>query len=111
MFPEDEFKFSGYLIVEAYIRNQEEGVPVPYRQISEKKRKSIGNSWYYFGLAGEIGFAVALPIAGGALLGSRIDIRMQSYPKYTIILLFVGIAISMINFIMVIQNILKRQHT
>jgi len=95
--------------VEAYTHNQEEGVPVPYRRIHEKKRKKTGNSWYYFGLSGEIGFAVALPIAGGALLGSRIDVRWQSYPKFTIILLFIGIVISIINFVMVIRNIVKQQ--
>lgn len=67
------------------------------------------NSWYYFGLSGQVGFAIALPIAGGALIGSYIDGRVQTYPQYTIIFLFVGIVISMINFVATVHSILKRQ--
>lgn len=89
---------------------QEEGIPVLTRRSKKKKKHPSVNSWYYFGLAGEIGFAVALPIAGGALIGSAIDRKLLTYPRYTILLLFIGIALSIINFIVVIQNILKQEH-
>jgi hypothetical protein len=95
--------------VEATKSNQDEGVPVSYRQKKQVKTKGMVNSWYYFGLSGQIGFAIALPIAGGALLGSYIDGRAHTYPQYTIILLFVGIVLSMINFVATVQSILKRQ--
>jgi len=88
---------------------QEDGVPVPYRSVKKKQPKGMGQTWYYFGVAGEIGFSIALPIAGGALIGSRIDQWFVSYPRYTIILLFIGIVLSMVNFIFVVQSIVKRQ--
>jgi predicted F0F1-ATPase subunit len=88
---------------------EEEGIPVPYRTKKTKDAKGIVNSWYYFGLSGQIGFAIALPIAGGALLGSYIDERFHTYPQYTITLLFAGIVLSMVNFVFTIQSILKRQ--
>jgi len=95
--------------VEATKSNQDEGVPVCYRTRTVKKSKGMVNSLYYFGLSGQVGFAIALPIAGGALIGSYIDGRVQTYPQYTIIFLFVGIVISMINFVATVHSILKRQ--
>lgn len=95
--------------MEAKKSNQDEGIPVLLRQNKNKIRKGSENSWYYFGLAGEIGFAIAIPIAGGALIGSSVDTWQHTYPRYTIILLFVGIFLSMVNFIGIIQAILKRQ--
>lgn len=87
---------------------QKEGVPVLYQQKKSVKTKRPVNSWYYFGLAGQIGFAIALPIAGGAILGSYIDRQSGSYPTYTMTLLLVGIVLSMINFVFIIRAILKR---
>jgi len=95
--------------VESTKSNQDEGIPVPYRTIKKRKTKGMVNSWYYFGLSGQIGFAIALPIAGGALIGSYIDDRFQTYPQYTVMLLFVGIILSMVNFVVTVQSILKRQ--
>jgi len=88
---------------------EEEGIPVPYRTRKTKEGKGFVTSWYYFGLSGQIGFAIALPIAGGAMLGSYIDDWFHTYPQYTVILLFVGILLSMVNFVFTIQSILKRQ--
>lgn len=94
--------------MESIKSHQEEGIPVPYQEKKSAKTKRTVNSWYYFGLAGEIGFGIALPIAGGAILGSYIDRQLSSYPRYTIILLFAGIVLSMINFVVIIRTILKR---
>lgn len=96
-------------IVQDTQNNQGEGIPVPYTQKKEIQRKELVNSWYYFGVAGEIGFAVALPIAGGAILGSFIDRKIGTYPTYTLILLGTGIFLSMVNFIFTIKNILKKR--
>lgn len=91
-------------------KNQGEGIPVPYKTFKKtEKEKGMVNSWYYFGLAGEIGFAVALPIAGGAILGSFLDRKFGTYPTYTLSLLFAGVVLSVVNFVITIQTILKRQ--
>lgn len=86
---------------------QDEGFVSSYRVKKSAKKRSGVNSWYYLGLAGEIGFTIAIPIAGGAVLGWYIDQRLHSYPRYTIILLFVGIVLSVINFVFIITAILK----
>lgn len=64
------------------------------------------DSWYYYlGYIGEIGFAIALPIAGGAFIGKYLDERFQTYPKATLVGLFIGILISMVGFIKTVLDI------
>jgi len=104
------FLYNYHRRVEDVKRNQNEGIPVPYRTKKIYKTKGTVNSWYYFGLAGQIGFSIALPIAGGAVIGSYIDERFGSYPRYTIVLLFAGIILSMINFVVIVHSIIKRKN-
>lgn len=67
----------------------------------KRKRKDSDTTWYYLGLVGQIGYVVALPIAGGAILGSLID--------HTILGLGIGILVSVVGFVRVIEKILKIQ--
>ncbi len=75
----------------------------------EKSRFSKGGSesWYYLGLVGQIGFSIAIPIAGGALLGSFIDRQWGTYPRATLGLLLFGVVISFVTFYQTIQTVLK----
>lgn len=41
-----------------------------------------------------LGFSIALPIAGGAVLGFVVDNKFNSHPKATLSLLFTGIFIA-----------------
>ena len=70
-----------------------------YRPI--KKKKSSDLTWYYLGLVGQIGYVVALPIAGGAIIGSLVG--------GTLIGIFVGFVISVFGFIQVIQRVLQKK--
>lgn len=45
----------------------------------------------------ELGFAVSLPIAGGALLGTYLDRIFQSGPKMTLSFIFAGVVIGGLN--------------
>ena len=74
---------------------------------SEKRIKS-DKSWYYLRVFGEIGFSIAIPIAGGAFLGKYIDSLFSTYPKATLILLLGGIAVSFITLFRAVQEILDR---
>lgn len=74
---------------------------------SVKKTQKNADTWYYVGYIGEIGFAIAIPIAGGALLGAYVDKLFLTYPKATLSLLFLGIAVSIVGFIRTIQEIIK----
>ncbi|HUD19635.1 MAG TPA: AtpZ/AtpI family protein [Patescibacteria group bacterium] len=75
----------------------------------KKKRKEDTGAWFYLGFVGQIGYAIALPIVGGGLLGAYIDRRLSTYPKATLLLLFVGIVISVVGFIQTIRELLNQK--
>jgi predicted F0F1-ATPase subunit len=75
-----------------------------------KKKKNREDAWYYLGTVGQIGYTIALPIAGGALLGVYIDRTWSTYPKATLIFLFGGIALSFLTFIRIIRNLMDKKN-
>lgn len=74
------------------------------------KRTKFTDAWFYLGFVGEIGYAIALPVVGGALLGRYLDFKWSSYPKATLSLLFTGIVISIVGFIRTIQELIQRKN-
>ncbi len=80
-----------------------------FSETSKKKRREITAPWYYLGLIGEIGFAIALPIAGGALIGVVIDRAWGMTPKATLSLLFLGVIISFFNLFKTVETITKQK--
>lgn len=86
-----------------------EGTSIAPR-VTGKKKESDGRApWYYFGLIGEIGFAIAVPIAGGAVLGVFVDRIWSTAPKATLSLLFLGIIISFMNLFKTVKTITKEK--
>lgn len=65
----------------------------------KKRKKSLDLTWYYLGLVGQIGYVVALPIAGGAILGSIVG--------STLVGISVGFVLSVFGFIRIIQRIVE----
>ena len=63
------------------------------RKTQQRKRKTDA-SWNYIGRFGELGFTVAIPIAGGAILGKYLDDRFSTNPRATLILLFAGVIVA-----------------
>lgn len=74
-----------------------------------RKENNSDSTWYYLGLVGQIGYVVALPIAGGAIVGSSFDRRFGMYPAGTVVGLSIGFLISIIGFVRVIQKVLEKQ--
>ena len=76
----------------------------------EKKKilRGADAAWFYVGRIGEIGFSIAIPVAGGALLGSVLDKQFASYPRATLSFLFLGIMVSFMTFLRSVQEIIKR---
>lgn len=70
--------------------------------------KSQTELWYYVGLATELGFAVALPLAGGAFFGRYLDSVRGTYPKATLSLLFVGVLLSVVNFFRIVRDVIRK---
>lgn len=75
---------------------------------TRKKERFGGRApWYYLGLIGEVGFAIALPIAGGAVVGVVIDRTWSTTPKATLSLLFLGVIVSFISLYKTVQTIMN----
>ncbi|MBI5620045.1 AtpZ/AtpI family protein [Candidatus Gottesmanbacteria bacterium] len=74
------------------------------------KTGSIGPDWYYYlGFVGHIGFTIAVPIAGGALLGGYVDRVWSIYPKGTLSFLLLGIVISGLSFYKIVRDIITKK--
>lgn len=80
-------------------------VSIVERSVKTKSRNA--DTWYYVGYIGEIGFAIAIPIAGGAILGAYADKVFFTYPTLTLSFLFLGFVVSIIGFIRTIQEIIR----
>lgn len=77
------------------------------KELLKKKEQSLG--WYYFGLVGQIGFVIALPIAAGGIGGAYLDRWLGTTPKATLLLLLVGIVVSLVGFFSVIKEISRKR--
>lgn len=66
-----------------------------------KNKKSPDSAWYYLGLIGQIGYVVALPIVGGAVIGSLVG--------GTLIGIFIGFMVSVFGFIQIIRHVLQKK--
>ena len=80
-----------------------------FSETSKKKQIKITAPWYYLGFIGEIGFAISLPIAGGALAGVIIDRTWETSPIATLSLLFLGVIISFFNLFKTVETITKQK--
>jgi len=69
--------------------------------------KENAEGWYYLGMFGQIGFTIALPIAGGAIFGKMADGAWNTYPRWTLTGLGAGITISLVSFIVSIKSVLR----
>lgn len=78
---------------------------LPHRErVSDSKTKA---AWQYLEFLGQIGFSIALPIAGGAFLGHYLDQLWSSFPKATLGLLFLGVIISLVGFVRTVMIVIK----
>ncbi len=91
--------------------DERKGLVVERRDKKKRKVTDGRDTWFYVGFVGEIGFTIALPIAGGACLGLFLDRTWSSYPKATIALLFFGIVISCIAFVATIREVIGRKNS
>ena len=69
------------------ISNREEDQTVSKKQVEKKLLRDLDT-----GL--ELGFGIAVPLVGGALLGSYLDKMLGTTPKVTLSLIFLGLIIS-----------------
>ncbi len=72
-----------------------------------RQRGSNNKLFRSLALAGNLGLSTALPIVGGALLGSFLDNKFGTSPKMTLSSIFIGIIISVANIYFTIKEIDK----
>lgn len=75
----------------------------------KKEKRSIKDTshvspWYLFGVVGQLGYSIALPIAGGAILGRFIDDRFGTYPRTTLSLLLLGVFVAGVGFVLTVRD-------
>lgn len=58
-------------------------------------------------IASELGFAISLPIAGGALLGQFLDAKLKTAPQLTLSFIFIGVFLAGSNIYFIIREIKK----
>lgn len=74
-----------------------------------KKKYIRDDLWLYLGIAGQVGYIVAIPLALGAIGGSFVDSRFGVHPKGIYTGLTLGFIVSVIGFINLIRELLKQQ--
>lgn len=63
----------------------------------------------YFSLAGQLGFDIALPMAAGLIIGTKLDERWGTQPKATIGLFLVGLGLSCASLIRIVQDVTRKR--
>lgn len=67
------------------------------RRKVQARREGAAYFWYWFGMFGLVGWAVALPTLAGIALGAWLD-RVHPDPySWTLTFLFVGVAVGCLN--------------
>ena len=56
-----------------------------------RRETSNASFWRSLSLLGAVGWSIALPVAGGTLLGWYLDRRFTSGVEFTLLLLFAGV--------------------
>lgn len=73
---------------------------------TNKTKSRPVSTWYLIGLSGQIGFAIAIPLVLGAVLGSLIDTRMGMKPIATLTGVCIGFILSILGLTRIIREIL-----
>lgn len=73
-----------------------------------KEKDSNNEFFYFFSLSFQLGFAIAIPIVGGVLIGVWIDKYLSTSPKFTLLLSFLGVAVAFGSIINIIKSTRKK---
>lgn len=90
------------------ILEDEEGFIRPRKRKETKIHKSHGSGWQLAGVAGQVGFDVALPMVGGLIIGIKLDDVWGTQPKATLILFIVGILLGCTSLIRIVRQALNK---
>ena len=86
----------------------EEGFIRPRKRKESKVIKQQGNGWQLAGVAGQIGFDVALPMVGGLIIGIKLDEVWGTQPKATLLLFCLGILLGCTSLIRIVRDAVRK---
>lgn len=75
----------------------EEEAPHPKQEPKSKTLQVLS-------MASELGFAIALPIAGGAFFGQLLDTKFGTSPRMTLSLIFTGVFLAGANIYFIVKQ-------
>ncbi len=70
----------------------------------QKTEEPKGKFLQVLSIASELGFAISLPIAGGALLGQLLDAKFNAAPRMTLSFIFVGVFLAGANIFFIVKE-------
>lgn len=83
---------------EGQVRIVEEEVPHQNDEASKSRLLQVVS------IASELGFAISLPIAGGAFLGRLLDTKFHSEPRMTLSFIFLGVFLAGANIYFIVRE-------
>ena len=84
-----------------------EGGKIIEEEVKETKNQRENRLLSAISIASELGFAISLPIAGGAFLGNLLDSKFHTTPRMTLSFIFIGIFLAGSNIYFIIREIKK----
>lgn len=90
------------------ILEDEEGVIRPRKTKTTPKAAKPDTSWEWAGMAGQVGFDVALPMVVGLLIGLKLDDVWGTRPTLTLALFVLGIVIGCTSLFRIVRDASKR---
>ncbi len=86
------------------ILEDEEGNIRPRKTKPADPKKIKDPGWRYVGLAGQIGFDIALPMVVGLLVGTKLDDVWGTRPKATLVLFFIGLVFGCTSLLRIVKE-------
>jgi len=74
-----------------------------------EKPKQPSVSWFFIGSAGQIGFAILVPLLLGIAIGIFIDSKLATKPTGVLVGMCIGIILSVINLVRTVKEIIHSQ--
>lgn len=90
------------------LEDVETGIRPRKIKISEKKKSGNGG-WEFVGMAGQVGFDIALPMALGLVAGVKLDERWGTRPKATLVLFGLGLILSCASLIRIVRDTISKR--
>lgn len=83
--------------------DQEKNLKVIEEEL-EPKKNSDNKYIPALSFASELGFSISLPIVGGAFLGQYLDNKLNTTPRITLSLVFIGLFLGLTNIYFIIKK-------